>query len=241
MCDSSRMEPDAFVRDPGLAEVGGQGPTLEAMSRQLFAMNALYEGWDFTGVDVLFYAFVTLYSRFGRFSYGPITIECRVVEEMFERACQPSPGESAAPRAVDPSGGRFYRRLAAELAKRGGRRANELHWLLAFMRTDEGLPARVFGELGISPEAVERFAKGPTAEEAPDSRARQPAEKLYTPEEVADYLGVHVQTVRVWIRSGRLPARKLAGLRALRIRASDLDAVLEAVDPGNSSTPKQNV
>jgi excisionase family DNA binding protein len=57
-------------------------------------------------------------------------------------------------------------------------------------------------------------------------------EKLYSPEEAAEYLNIHVQTVRAWIRSGRLRARRLAGQRALRITASDLQSVLEPVSPG---------
>ncbi|MCA9830166.1 MAG: helix-turn-helix domain-containing protein [Dehalococcoidia bacterium] len=92
------------------------------------------------------------------------------------------------------------------------------------MRFGEGLPARVFGELGITPGQVEQYAK---------NRGREDGtlEKLYSPEEVAEYLGVHVQTVRTWIRTGRLPARRLAGQRALRVRASDIQGVLEPVDP----------
>lgn len=57
-----------------------------------------------------------------------------------------------------------------------------------------------------------------------------PLEKLFSPEEAADYLNVHVQTVRAWIRSGRLRARRLAGQRALRITASDLLSLLEPVE-----------
>jgi excisionase family DNA binding protein len=33
--------------------------------------------------------------------------------------------------------------------------------------------------------------------------------------------------VRAWIRSGRLPARRVAGLRALRVRAADVENLLE--------------
>jgi excisionase family DNA binding protein len=62
--------------------------------------------------------------------------------------------------------------------------------------------------------------------------ASRTAERLYSPEEAAEYLGVHVQTVRGWIRSGRLKASRLAGQRALRIRASDLGSILEPVAPG---------
>jgi excisionase family DNA binding protein len=32
-----------------------------------------------------------------------------------------------------------------------------------------------------------------------------------TPEQAADVLGVHVQTVRGYVRSGKLPASRLAG------------------------------
>ena len=48
-----------------------------------------------------------------------------------------------------------------------------------------------------------------------------------TPEQAADVLHAHVQTIRDYIRSGRLPAFRLAGERAIRIRRSDLEALLE--------------
>ncbi|MCC6381409.1 MAG: helix-turn-helix domain-containing protein [Dehalococcoidia bacterium] len=94
------------------------------------------------------------------------------------------------------------------------------------MRVGEGLPARVFGELGLTPEQVEGYARRDAG-----SPAAATGEHLYSPEEAAAYLGVHVQTVRGWIRSGRLRASRLAGQRALRIRASDLGSVLEPVEP----------
>jgi excisionase family DNA binding protein len=102
---------------------------------------------------------------------------------------------------------------------------DELHYLLAFMKTDEGLPARVFGELGVTPELVEEYAR--TRKEG----GSQVEEKLYSPEDAAEYLGVHVKTIRSWIRHGRLKASRLTGQRALRIRASDLAKVLEPVSP----------
>ena len=118
----------------------------------------------------------------------------------------------------------YSRRLVAEVQRSGRQRIDELHYLLTFMRIDRGLPKRVFGELGVSPEEVEEFARhGMTTP--------QPLEKLYSPEEAAEYLNIHVQTVRAWIRSGRLRARRLAGQRALRITASDLQSVLEPVQP----------
>jgi excisionase family DNA binding protein len=111
--------------------------------------------------------------------------------------------------------------LSEEVRRGNVRRIDELHFLLAFMRTKEGLPGRVFGELGVTPEQVEEFAR---------SGGNEGMEKLYSPEEAAAYLNVHVQTVRTWIRSGRLRARRLAGQRALRITASDLQSLLEPIE-----------
>ena len=218
----------------GLPPSAREGPFLQAMSRQMNVMPHVYADQAAVGVDFLFVTYLSLCAQFGRFAYGPITIECRVVEDLFERTYRRlAPGEE--PGGYDESGSRFYQRLATELADSKRRRVDELHWLLAFMRTDEGLPAKVFGELGVTPEQVERFARGETGPGKPPApEHRSPAEKLYSPEEVADYFGVHVQTVRIWIRNGRLPARRLAGQRALRIRESDLDAVLEPLNHGEA-------
>ena len=48
-----------------------------------------------------------------------------------------------------------------------------------------------------------------------------------TPEEAAGTLGIHVQTMRAYIRSGRLPAFRLAGERSIRLLRTDLEKVLE--------------
>ena len=54
-------------------------------------------------------------------------------------------------------------------------------------------------------------------------------QEYLTPEEAAEALGIHVQTMRAYIRSGRLPAFRLAGERAIRILRSDLEKVLESL------------
>jgi excisionase family DNA binding protein len=175
-------------------------------------------------VDIHFLVFLRRFARFGYFQYGPIGIDTRVVEEIVERTTPR--GESGELTTLGDDVVRFSRVLMGEVQRSGRKRIDELHYLLAFMRWGEGLPARVFGELGVTPDQVEQFAAG---------RAHPAVEtvRLYSPEEAADYLGVHVQTVRTWIRSGRLKASRLAGQRALRIRASDLLSVLEPVEPGD--------
>ncbi len=177
-----------------------------------------------TTVDYWFAVFLRRLSRFGFFNYGPITIDVRLISEIAERT---------APRleSSDPVFGedfvRFSRLVVDELRRTGQKRVDELHLLLAFMQFNEGLPARVFGELGVTRDQVEAFARS-GAITPKDSTA---PERLYSPEEAAEYLGIHVQTVRGWIRSGRLKASRLTGQRALRIAASDLRSVLEPVDP----------
>ena len=174
--------------------------------------------------DIQFLVFLRRFSRFGYFNFGPIAIDVRLIEDIVERTTPRSAPEELTVLGDDIV--RFSRVLIQEVQKSGQKRIDELHYLLALMRWGEGLPARVFGELGVTPEQVERFARTRT-------RAGADPEKLYSPEEAAEYLGVHVQTVRAWIRSGRLKASRLAGQRALRIRFSDLQSVLEPVDPGD--------
>jgi len=174
-------------------------------------------------VDIQFLVFLRRFSRFGYFQYGPIGIDTHVIEEIVERTTARAPAEALTTLGDDVV--RFSRVLIGEVQRSGRNRIDELHYLLAFMRWGEGLPARVFGELGVTPEQVERFAAERTRTTNSDP------EKLYSPEDAAEYLGVHVQTVRTWIRSGRLKASRLAGQRSLRIRASDLQSVLEPIEP----------
>jgi excisionase family DNA binding protein len=58
-------------------------------------------------------------------------------------------------------------------------------------------------------------------------RRRRKACEYLTPEEAAEAFGIHVQTMRGYIRSGRLPAFRVAGERVIRIRREDLEQVLE--------------
>ncbi|HXG35894.1 MAG TPA: helix-turn-helix domain-containing protein [Dehalococcoidia bacterium] len=174
-------------------------------------------------LDLYFLVYLRKVSRFGYFSLGPVTIDVRLIEDIVEQTIPLGATTNDMPPFADDLV-RFSQRLMEEVRRSGRRRIDELHFLLAFMRTPEGLPQRVFGELGVTPEQVEEYLRG-------GGLAQPTLEKLYTPEEAAQYLNVHVQTVRAWVRSGRLRARRLAGQRALRITASDLQSVLEAVDP----------
>jgi excisionase family DNA binding protein len=52
-------------------------------------------------------------------------------------------------------------------------------------------------------------------------------QNLLTIPEAADYLGLKVSTLRAWTLRRRIPYVKL-GLRAVRIRLSDLEALIQA-------------
>ncbi len=47
-------------------------------------------------------------------------------------------------------------------------------------------------------------------------------------QEAADYLQVHVNTVRRWAREGAIPAAKLGNRGGFRFRHDDLDRFLES-------------
>ena len=205
---------------------------LEGIGRQAAVLRNAYPDLAEVSVDFLFIAFLAEVGRFGRLSYGPLDLDTRVIVDYFERTYpRLLPGKQWYEAPLTPSHGRFFRRVAEEVARSGRRRVDDLHWLLAFMRTPEGLPARVFGELAIGAGDVERFASsGSSGSPKPTEDG---LERLYSPEEIAEYLGVHVQTVRAWVRSGKLPARRILGQRSLRIRKSDLNAVLRPALPGD--------
>ena len=199
--------PDSFLREMGIES-----------ARECSRLKA-------TGVtlDIQFLVYLRKMARFGYFHFGPITIDVRLVEGIVERTAPRGDGDRA---RLDDDMVRFSHVLMDEVHNSGQRRIDELHYLLAFMQVGEGLPGRVFGELGVTREQVLDYARRGSAATATEPR-------LYSPEEAAEYLGVHVQTVRAWIRSGRLRASRLAGQRALRITSADLQSVLEPVDPAD--------
>ena len=211
--------------DPNAVSFGEQ--FLDAVNRRVVAIRLANHEIRGVGLDAIFLGFLQETSRFGVFSYGPLTIDVGLVEGLYFRLLPTSP-EVHNQRVLE-SFTNFYQRVAAVLETTGGatRRPNELHYLLAFMRSPEGLPQKVFGELGVRPETVVEFAR--QAARGLSGRA----DVFLTPEDVAQRLNVNAQTVRAWIRSGKLPASRLAGRRVLRIRESDIDAVLEPVDPAD--------
>lgn len=70
------------------------------------------------------------------------------------------------------------------------------------------------------------------------SRRDTEQRELLTVEEVAEELRLHPHTIRNWIRTGRLPAKKYG--RSYRIRKQDLQALLDSDEGGGSIGSNRN-
>lgn len=108
------------------------------------------------------------------------------------------------------------------------------HMLAAFAGETEGLMGELKVRHGITSAgwraAVARLG-GTAPDRKEEDRGAAAIRDYLTPEEAAAALAIHVQTLRAYVRSGKLPALRLAGERAIRIRRSDLDKVLEPLVP----------
>jgi excisionase family DNA binding protein len=124
--------------------------------------------------------------------------------------------------------------LAATIARANGDTLVGIsHLLAAFAGEEGGIMGQLKDMHGIT-SATWRAAVARLHAEAPEVIKPESARKegsvirdYLTTEEAADALGVHVQTMRAYIRGERLPAFRIAGERAIRILRSDLSKVLE--------------
>lgn len=118
-----------------------------------------------------------------------------------------------------------------------------VHLLAAFTNEDNELMAYFKKKYNISSmrwrSALLQFKQGSSdgiESSSKDKIYKKSSDELnqkqfFSPDEAAVFLGLHTQTVRGYIRTGKLPALRLAGERALRIRRVDLLALLEPYNP----------
>jgi excisionase family DNA binding protein len=124
---------------------------------------------------------------------------------------------------------------AAKVARADGGGVVRLeHVLVAFVNEESGLMGKLRREFQIDSGTWRAAAAelGLPTLEGSEARAKQAMAWDYlTPEEAAESLNIHVQTLRGYVRSGKVPALRLAGERAIRIRRADLDKLLEPLTP----------
>jgi excisionase family DNA binding protein len=198
-----------------------------ATSFAIFA--AKQSGADEVTADHLLLGCLRTISRFGIAAVGECNIDLESLGvDWVNQPDGPKPKVAYSQAAVD-----LFDR-AAKIARSGGDSSVSLfHLLAAFSGEEAGLMGELKRKNGIT-SASWRTA---VAQMATAYSGHQPGERgtteiknirdYLTPEEAAEALGVHVQTMRAYIRNGRLPAFRLAGERAIRILRTDLDKVLE--------------
>jgi len=123
---------------------------------------------------------------------------------------------------------------AAQIAKSVGESGISVnHLLAAFASEDSGLMGELKRTHGLTSAlwraAVAELDLDPTNGSKRDGVAEEKKKmrEYLTPEEAAEALSIHVQTMRAYVRSGRVPAFRVAGERAIRILRADLEKVLE--------------
>ena len=123
---------------------------------------------------------------------------------------------------------------AAGIARRdGAARVDIVHLLVAFAPESDGFMGELKNRFDITGAswraALSEWRPPPGPHHVHGSAGAGRTPELLSPDEAAELLGVHTQTVRGYIRSGKLPAHRLAGERAIRILRRDVFSLLEPV------------
>jgi excisionase family DNA binding protein len=184
-------------------------------------------------VDDLLLGCLYALSRFGVVVVGGVTIDLEQMGVLWVQR----PEKNKAARVAYSAAVVRMMDLAAMIAKGDGADGmRPEHLLVAFAAEEDGLMGglkRRYGWTSASwraavAQGVEFQAMKPVARDVDGASGPATATRDYlTPEEAAEALGLHVQTLRGYVRTGKLPAFRLAGERAIRIRRGDLEAVLE--------------
>jgi excisionase family DNA binding protein len=196
-----------------------------------------------TGDDLLM-GFFQAIARFGIVQIGPLTIDLEELGDAPGDASEDEADETHKQKVAYSSDAVAVFERAAHIARRdNSQKVALVHLLVAFASEDNGLMAHLKEKYGFSSTewryALSRWQpipldKRPAGLEVGAGR-KSPMEfnkkEFFSPDEAAEFLGVHTQTIRGYIRTGKLPALRLAGERALRIQRDDLIALLEPYKP----------
>jgi excisionase family DNA binding protein len=210
----------------------------EAESAALFAISlAKKRGLEEIGPDELLLGCLRARSQFGIVELGGwiFDLEALGIDWLED------PGIRAPKVAYSEGAVEIFDR-AARIAKADGASSMRVeHLLAAFAAEESGLMGELKRAHGITSAAwraalvggMDRSAREPSMAAAASVGGGTLGDYL-TPEQAAEALGVHVQTLRAYVRSGKLPALRLAGERAIRIRRGDLEKVFDPVQPEKS-------
>jgi excisionase family DNA binding protein len=194
--------------------------------------------------DDLLIGLLQTVARFDIVQIGEITIDLEELEEPHPEVSEDDAGRADKQKvAYSPRASAVFDR-AARIAKRdNSSKIGIVHLLVAFANEDNMVFARLKEKYSVSGvkwrSALSKWQPESPAKIATSSKVgsetRSPKElnekMFFTPDEAAVFLDVHPQTIRGYIRTGKLAALRLAGERALRIQRNDLLALLEPYKP----------
>jgi excisionase family DNA binding protein len=217
--------------------------------------RARSRGADRIEPDDLLAGLLLAVSRFGIVDLGPVAIDLEPLALQFDL---PVPEPSLKP-AYAPEAAAVFERAARIARGDGARSLAPIHLLVALGDPEIPIFARIADLYRLDSASWRRMLAGiePAGSRTPAEAAEQAgeqqgsdaglpagigkpaAEDLLSPEEAAGLLGLHIQTLRGYIRSGRLPAFRVAGQRAIRLKRDDVLGLLERLD-ARSALPQDS-
>ncbi len=190
--------------------------------------------------DDLLVGLFQVIARFDIVQIGPLTID---LEELGEPLKDDTGKTNKQKVAYSSDTVAVFERAAHIARKDNSSKVEVVHLLVAFAYEDSGLMAQLEEKYGISgmewrsalskwqPVSLEKTEPSSKIGAGGKSTMGFIEKQFFSPDEAAEFLGIHTQTIRGYIRTGKLPALRLAGERALRIQREDLLALLEPYKP----------
>src|SRR5574341_157541 len=159
---------------------------------------------------------------------------------------QPGRGPASAPGGARVCWGSqlqpIIQAAAEEAWQLGSRLTRSAHVLLGLVASGQSMLPGLLAARGVTLDVLRARVRdavasspSPSSASAPEtsrSGAGTSSRELFTVDQAAEFLGVHHQTLRGYIKSGKLQAYRLAGEKVLRIKREDLMALLEPVAVG---------
>ena len=194
--------------------------------------------------DDLLVGILQVISRFDIAQIGQLTIDLEDFEGISGDGFKDEPGNINNQKvAYSASANALFDKAAYIARKDNSPKVEIVHLLVAFADVNGGLMAQLKEKYGFSGKewrvALSDWQSFSSENTIMDSKILDGRKSImdfqekqfFSPDEAAEFLGVHVQTIRGYIRMGKLPALRLAGERALRIKREDLLALLEPYEP----------
>jgi excisionase family DNA binding protein len=194
--------------------------------------------------DDLLVGILQVISRFDIVQIGQLTIDLEDFQGISRDGYMDEPANISNQKvAYSDSANAIFEKAASIARKDNSPKVEVVHLLVAFADENNGLMVQLKEKYGFSGRdwrvALSDWQSFSSEKTVMDSKIAIGAKSMvdvsekqfFSPDEAAEFLDVHVQTIRGYIRMGKLPALRLAGERALRIKREDLLALLEPFKP----------